>query len=363
MEHHEPRSSRVDEWARRVALLARPDEMIQGLDGPSARRILLFALAQWAVGFGPFLLVLSHAGTLGPASIAVYLWIGPALLAALWLGRRTDVMPGLLPLVVIMWISLLGVVSDFYLAAAPIVAIVLCTMFVSWMGLRVGPSYFFTIVVGVLLTGLIADDPDLVDRVILVGFSAFFGVVVTGRTSDLARLAHQDREVLLERLGHESRHDALTGLGNRSLLVEQATVALARPDVSRVGLGLIDLDDFKAINDRHGHHVGDEVLRQVGARLEQIAGDNGTAIRIGGDEFAILYQDPAGDARQIARVLEVATAWDFVDDGAVISVQASAGAVIYDRETTSLEDLLRGADTAMYASKRARRSASSPLLP
>lgn len=342
----------------RLALAGRSDEVIHGLDGPSTGRILGFAFGLWALGLAPFILAVTGSEAMSAAPALAYLWLGPVLFAAFVIGQRTAVVPGILPIVAILWVSLLGVVNGFYLASAPVVAVVLCTVFVALMGSRVGPSYFLAVVVGVLVAGLIAEDPELVDRLTLVSLSALFGVVVAGRTSDAARTASRDREALLERLGHESRHDALTGLGNRSLLVEKAAVVLESPGVHRVGLGLIDLDDFKAINDRHGHHVGDNVLQQVGARLVQIAGDNGTAVRIGGDEFAILYVDPAGDASQLARVLQVATAFEFLDEGELIEVRASAGAVIGDRATTTIEDLLRGADLAMYANKRVRRAAS-----
>ena len=350
-----------DDLLRRIAGIGRPDHLIHGLDGPATGRVLGFAFAMWLGGFLPFTLVVSGRDEMTTAPLIVYLWLGPLPFGAFLLGRRTGMVPGVLPIVVILWVSMLGVVNDFYLSSAPVASIVLCTTFVSLMGSRVAFSYFLAVVLGLFVTGLLADDPLLLDRLVFVSLAAFFGVVGAGRTSDAARLASRDRETLLARLGHESRHDTLTGLGNRSLLVEEAAANLESPGVDRVGLGLIDLDDFKAINDRHGHHVGDEVLRRVGARLRQITGDNGTAVRIGGDEFAVLYVDPIGDAAQLARLLEEATEFDFAADDSLIEVRASAGAVVGDRATTTIEDLLRNADLAMYDNKRLRQ-ASLPEL-
>ena len=122
-----------------------------------------------------------------------------------------------------------------------------------------------------------------------------------------------------------------------------------------VGLALIDLDRFKQINDAHGHLTGDEVLVEVGRRLRAYALDRGTAVRIGGDEFAMLLDAPTASAAETTRELEEALRWSWFREGETIDIGASVGVDIRERRTASLEGLFSAADRAMYRRKAARR--------
>jgi diguanylate cyclase (GGDEF)-like protein len=163
-------------------------------------------------------------------------------------------------------------------------------------------------------------------------------------------------------LSHLALHDPLTGLANRVLLDDRMTHAAARRDDGSDGpvLLLIDLDDFKQVNDQHGHGAGDTVLGAVATRLSACVRSHDTVARLGGDEFAILLEpptDPAGDVAQ--RVLD-ALAASFEVDGTTLWVSASVGIGAVDRgfdaEATRVARALREADMAMYAAKAAGKN-------
>ena len=125
------------------------------------------------------------------------------------------------------------------------------------------------------------------------------GLTLTQNADLIDELA--EREVDLRRRALE---DPLTGLGNRTLLLERLDEALRDPDEPVVALLYVDLDDFKLINDTHGHEAGDGVLVEVARRLREITGPGDTVARLGGDEFAVLVLGRPGE--QVAeRVLEV----------------------------------------------------------
>jgi len=134
---------------------------------------------------------------------------------------------------------------------------------------------------------------------------------------------------------------------------------LAQARASRGGHALgvlfIDLDGFKAINDRLGHDAGDEVLITVAGRLRAHMRAADTLARFGGDEFAVLCGDIAGpgDAVEIAERLARAVAEPFEIDGAAVNIWASIGIAVATETTGSLADLLQSADTAMYQAKSA----------
>jgi diguanylate cyclase (GGDEF)-like protein/PAS domain S-box-containing protein len=164
-----------------------------------------------------------------------------------------------------------------------------------------------------------------------------------------------ERKELEERLRHQAFHDDLTSLANRVLFNERLEHALVRGvrAGSCVSVLIIDLDDFKAVNDSLGHPVGDELLRDAAARLQQTMRGADTVARLGGDEFGvILDDDPAfAEAETAARRIIDALEAPFHVAGRVISVSASVGlARALPGETTPAE-LVRDADLAMYAAK------------
>jgi diguanylate cyclase (GGDEF)-like protein len=154
---------------------------------------------------------------------------------------------------------------------------------------------------------------------------------------------------------HDSLHDALTGLPNRTLLARRCALALhADRDVgTRSALLLIDLDRFKEINDTFGHQHGDELLRQVGARLATAVRDVDTVARLGGDEFGVLVIDVGGatDAHQVATQLRDALEAPFHVAGVDLDVEASVGLVVSGDNGTDASTLLQHADIAMYVAK------------
>jgi diguanylate cyclase (GGDEF)-like protein len=137
-----------------------------------------------------------------------------------------------------------------------------------------------------------------------------------------------ERKVLEEQLRHQALHDPLTGLGNRALLRDRLQHALRRqarrdPDLA---LLLIDLDDFKDVNDGYGHAAGDLVLCEVTARLRDCLRTGDTLARLGGDEFAVILEDGGADeAEHIAhRVISAVHAPFDLPNGETVAVGASA---------------------------------------
>ena len=154
---------------------------------------------------------------------------------------------------------------------------------------------------------------------------------------------------------HQARHDVLTGLANRTLLHERMQQALlqAKRTGEAVAVMLIDLDRFKEVNDRYGHQVGDDVLRQVAARLAPEVREVDTAARLGGDEFAVLLVGMRADvdATVVARRIVAALRDDFAVGGVTVNVGASIGIAVDRMDGADVESLLRQADAAMYRAK------------
>ena len=158
-----------------------------------------------------------------------------------------------------------------------------------------------------------------------------------------------------ERLRHQAYHDELTGMPNRTLLRERLEAAVARsPAGDGCAVALIDLDDFKAINDRFGHDVGDVALRHHAERLRAHVRGTDTVARAGGDEFAVLLEGISGADDALAVATSLLRALDHpVDLGVAQAVtSASIGVAVAEPGTvTSAATLLRHADVAMYRAK------------
>ena len=176
------------------------------------------------------------------------------------------------------------------------------------------------------------------------------------------RLSEQNRRVaVLEML---TQTDELTGLLNRRGFDRELRRVLAsarRYDEAGV-VCFIDLDDFKSVNDIHGHIVGDRVLHTVGRILQLQVRENDIVARVGGDEFAVLLgkcttEHGVRRARQIERVLNEHS---ISCNDAMIAIRGSVGITPYDAEDEA-EALIRRADQAMYAKKRARTAAINEL--
>jgi diguanylate cyclase (GGDEF)-like protein len=159
---------------------------------------------------------------------------------------------------------------------------------------------------------------------------------------DLHRLRKQ-----AEILTHRALHDPLTGLPNRTLLLDRLEIALARVDRTQkpVALLFVDLDKFKQVNDTLGHHAGDQLLVDVAGRLQQSIRASDTAARFGGDEFVVLADGVAdrAEAETIAARIHEALGR--------VPVSACVGIALAERPDTAPEELIREADAAMLETK------------
>jgi diguanylate cyclase len=147
--------------------------------------------------------------------------------------------------------------------------------------------------------------------------------------------------------------DDLTGLGNRRHLIERLQAAIDRG--GELALLLIDLDGFKELNDTLGHHAGDQVLRQIGPRLDGAVRDHDTLARLGGDEFALVLA-PGDEVAASTAGLRLRSALErsFQVEDIVVHVDASVGIALFPDHAPDPIGLLQRADVAMYEAKRMR---------
>jgi diguanylate cyclase (GGDEF)-like protein/PAS domain S-box-containing protein len=162
------------------------------------------------------------------------------------------------------------------------------------------------------------------------------------------------RKELEQELRHQAFHDSLTGLANRALFSNRIEHALARVvrHPKSIAVLLLDLDDFKEINDSLGHAAGDQLLMELGRRLTKSTRPSDTIARMGGDEFAILVEDVDNKAiNRIARRIRDVLAAPFQIAGKEVVVHASLGIARTKGGEETPDDLLRKADVAMYTAK------------
>jgi diguanylate cyclase (GGDEF)-like protein len=189
--------------------------------------------------------------------------------------------------------------------------------------------------------------PALAAVVALLGVVTMLVLLYVRRTTE--RLDHSER-----RATELAYRDRLTGLANRVQLLDTLAERLAdaRAD-KRLALVLIDLDDFKDINDTLGHPTGDEVLFAIGERLTTIAGEKGMAVRFGGDEFALLV--PVGEGNEdvfsVCRRVSEAMRTPVVAGGQFLTVSATLGVAVAPEDGHEAEQLMRRADIALYRAK------------
>jgi len=155
---------------------------------------------------------------------------------------------------------------------------------------------------------------------------------------------------------HMANHDSLTGLPNRLLAMDrlEQAINLANREALKGALMYLDLDEFKAINDGHGHESGDRVLIEVSKRLQQAVRKTDTVARIGGDEYLIILQwlNSIDQSRSVAEKILSSLLQPVRLDGFSVSVSASIGVVIFPDDGQDSQLLLRTADTAMYSAKQ-----------
>ena len=161
----------------------------------------------------------------------------------------------------------------------------------------------------------------------------------------------------VEQIEKLALYDALTGLANRRLFRDRAEQAVlsARRESGGFALMLLDLDDFKEINDTRGHQAGDAVLEELAARLRSVGRASDTVARLGGDEFALILLGAREGTTALFIAERIRRALDepFSIDGLSLQLETSIGIAVFPEHGDDTESLLRHADIALYASKEA----------
>jgi diguanylate cyclase (GGDEF)-like protein/PAS domain S-box-containing protein len=159
---------------------------------------------------------------------------------------------------------------------------------------------------------------------------------------------------------HQALHDALTGLANRTLFNERIEQAIreAERERTQVAVLVMDLDNFKEVNDSLGHHAGDVLLAELGSRVGGAVRAVDTVARLGGDEFGILLRKAGGREETIPAIERVCQSVErpVTVQGLPLSVEASIGVALYPDDGRDVETLLQRADVAMYAAKEGNSS-------
>jgi diguanylate cyclase (GGDEF)-like protein len=189
-----------------------------------------------------------------------------------------------------------------------------------------------------------------------LGAALVVGIVLMGL--GLGRRLARSRTVFLgaeQRVKTLAASDMLTGLPNRAALHDAMASAMARVrrDDSRLAVLMLDLDRFKPINDRHGHMMGDEVLREVARRLRTILRAGEVCARYGGDEFVVLVDDDgdSGGVHHLADRLVRSLSAPITHDGLSVAIGASVGIARFPADGNDADELLRRADSALYRAK------------
>ncbi len=158
---------------------------------------------------------------------------------------------------------------------------------------------------------------------------------------------------------HAALHDPVTGLPNRELFEDSLAAAIAKAQRDRGYLlhVFLDIDNFKQVNDRFGHHAGDQLIRKVAARLEKVRQGPQVLARVAGDEFTFLHPyDPGEDTRAVLTRLASVFEPPFDLGGYVVHITVSMGISVYPEDASSSEELWLNADLAMYEAKARGRN-------
>ncbi|HEX7321007.1 MAG TPA: diguanylate cyclase [bacterium] len=169
-----------------------------------------------------------------------------------------------------------------------------------------------------------------------------------------------DRLKAEERLNYLAYHDALTGLPNRQLFNDRVNVMLGRASRFRllIAIMMLDVDNFKDVNDTLGHDAGDQLLQLIARRMASVVREIDTVARMGGDEFIFMAPDLGniGDAEKLTQRILDAFKKPFEINGNPISTTASIGISLYPSDGDDVQNLMKTADIAMYRAKAAGRN-------
>ncbi|MDO9194292.1 MAG: EAL domain-containing protein, partial [Undibacterium sp.] len=174
-----------------------------------------------------------------------------------------------------------------------------------------------------------------------------------------------ERQKFEESLRHQAAHDELTGLPNRTLLLDRLAqvMTLSERNTCYAALLLIDLDNFKTLNDTLGHDVGDQLIKQVANRLTLCVHDGDTVARLGGDEFVVILSslnsnemDAGSDTKTTAKKILDSLSQTYRFGDQVHNSTASIGATLFRGHAVNIENLMKQADIAMYRAKETGRN-------
>ena len=213
----------------------------------------------------------------------------------------------------------------------------------------------------IVLTGL-EDDALAIEAVQIGAQDYLVKNQVNGQILVRAMRYAIERKKMEERLHNLAMHDSLTNLPNRALFQDRLSLALERAQRNRKGKNLkwetavllLDLDNFKSVNDTLGHLQGDKLLQAVAERLQKCIRQSDTVARMGGDEFTLIFENLSGqeDARILAgKILDV-FAQPFQLSSETWKITASIGISLFPTDGDDFSSLLKAADIAMYAAKR-----------
>jgi diguanylate cyclase (GGDEF)-like protein len=212
------------------------------------------------------------------------------------------------------------------------------------------PTHFLTI--NGLHIGLALD-------VLLLSFALADRIHTLKRATANAEAEAREREDVVEQLRHMAQHDTLTGLPNRASMQQRLALAIefAKRNRKKLAVMLVDLDDFKRINDARGHPVGDQVLKALAGRLRSSVRGSDTVARYGGDEFVVLASEleRVTDAAHIAEKISDMVSVPLPVDGVLEKTGCSIGISIYPDDAEDPEILIERADRAMYAAKAVKQ--------
>ncbi len=188
------------------------------------------------------------------------------------------------------------------------------------------------------------------DQRLLETFASHSSVALRG-----SNLLDRLREEVAAR-SYDALHDALTGLGNRTLFRQRLDVALDDSSGRSMAILMIDIDNFKEINDTLGHHTGDDVLRTAAERISDTIVSAGIACRIGGDEFSVVLDGPVSPevALEVAVSIREAVSQPLLAESMNFELQTTVGFAVAPEDGADGNSLLRRADVALYAAKEAK---------
>ncbi|WP_293882943.1 GGDEF domain-containing protein [Sphingomonas sp.] len=198
------------------------------------------------------------------------------------------------------------------------------------------------------------------EGVAAVAFATVGGLTTIYAVSSLETVRHLYRAMLAQlatkrELAAFARVDPLTGLANRLAMRETLAREIAHDcESASLALLMIDLDGFKAVNDRLGHPIGDRLLCEIGRRLGRIVREGDLAVRLGGDEFCVIQTGIASSstAEALANRIIKTLAEPFLCDGDSVQVGSSIGVALDDGSIADIDDLMERADSALYRAKR-----------